>query len=222
MEDIITKLKAIITTEMLLYFAIALGVLMIIFIIMVMVRQKHTKRGLDELELRYNSLKGIPLAFKLNKAVALSRVNQEMAERVEGCKASFDEVQEKLKECSVMLAEIDDMVYVRKNKAAARKMEVLVTLLDQCEENANHVNETLDEVLEKENEQREQINRLKDEFRNVKRKLNDNRTAFHQANEYLEKEVTAIEKMFSSFEEWMFASEFNKAADQQEEILTSI
>lgn len=222
MEEIITKLKSIITTEMILYFAIALVALIILIIIMAVVRQKRTKRELDELELRYNSLKGIPLAFKLNKAVALSRVNQEMAQRVEGCKADFDEVQEKLKECSVMLAEIDDLVYVRKNKAASRKMSVLVTLLDQCDENANRVNETLDEVLEKENEQREQINRLKDEFRNVKRKINDNRSAFHQANEYLEREVTAIEKMFSLFEEWMFASEFNKAADQQEEIMTSI
>ena len=84
------------------------------------------------------------------------------------------------------------------------------------------MNETLDEVLEKENEQREQINKLKEEFRSIKKKITDNRTAFHQANEYLEREINAIEKMFSLFEEWMFASEFNKAADQQEEILETI
>ena len=177
---------------------------------------------MDELELKYNSLKSIPLAFKLNKAVALSRVNQEMAQQVEGCKNDFDMVQERLKECSVLLAEIDDLVYIRKTKAANRKMTSLVTMLNQCEDNAKRVNETLDEVLEKENEQREQINKLKEEFRGVKKKIADNRTAFHQANEYLEHEINAIEKMFSLFEEWMFASEFNKAADQQDEILATI
>lgn len=222
MDEFITNLKNIVTTEVLVYIAIAVVLLVILTIAMAMLRQKKAKKELDELELKYNSLKSIPLAFKLNKAVALSRVNQEMAQRVEGCKVDFDAVQEKLKECSIMLAEIDDLVYVRKNKAANRKMSTLVTLLNQCEENANRVNETLDEVLEKENEQREQINKLKDEFRSVKKKINDNRTAFHQANEYLEREITAIEKMFSLFEEWMFASEFNKAADQQEEILETI
>ena len=80
----------------------------------------------------------------------------------------------------------------------------------------------MDQLLEKENEQREQINKLKEEFRTVKKKITDNRTAFHQANEHLEMEINAIEKMFSLFEEWMFASEFNKAADQQEEILATI
>lgn len=222
MDDFITNIKNIVTTEVLVYIAIGIVLLVILTIVMVMLRQKKAKKELDELELKYNALKSIPLAFKLNKAVALSRVNQEMAQRVEGCKNDFDMVQEKLKECSVMLAEIDDLVYVRKTKAANRKMSTLVNLLNQCEENAGRVNETLDEVLEKENEQREQINKLKEEFRSIKKKITDNRTAFHQANEYLEREINAIEKMFSLFEEWMFASEFNKAADQQEEILETI
>lgn len=222
MEEFITNIKNIVTAEVLVYIAIGVVLLLILTVVMMMLRQKKAKKELDELELKYNSLKSIPLAFKLNKAVALSRVNQEMAQRVEGCKNDFDMVQERLKECSVLLAEIDDLVYIRKTKAANRKMSSLVTMLNQCEDNAKRVNETLDEVLEKENEQREQINKLKEEFRGVKKKINDNRSAFHQANEYLEHEINAIEKMFSLFEEWMFASEFNKAADQQDEILATI
>ncbi len=222
MEEFITNIKNIVTAEVLVYILIGMVLLVILTVVMMMLRQKKAKKELDELELKYNSLKSIPLAFKLNKAVALSRVNQEMAQRVEGCKNDFDMVQERLKECSVLLAEIDDLVYIRKTKAANRKMSTLVTMLNQCEDNAKRVNETLDEVLEKENEQREQINKLKEEFRSVKKKIADNRSAFHQANEYLEHEINAIEKMFSLFEEWMFASEFNKAADQQDEILTRI
>ncbi len=222
MEEFITNIKNIVTAEVLVYITIGVVLLVILTLVMMMLRQKKAKKELDELELKYNSLKSIPLAFKLNKAVALSRVNQEMAQQVEGCKNDFDMVQERLKECSVLLAEIDDLVYIRKTKAANRKMTSLVTMLNQCEDNAKRVNETLDEVLEKENEQREQINKLKEEFRGVKKKIADNRTAFHQANEYLEHEINAIEKMFSLFEEWMFASEFNKAADQQDEILATI
>ena len=56
------------------------------------------------------------MAFKLNKAVALSRVNEMMAETVETCRNDFDNIQEELKECSVSLAEIDDLIYVHKSK----------------------------------------------------------------------------------------------------------
>lgn len=185
---------------------------------MMVVRKKQAHKRLEELELNYNSLKGIPLAFKLNKAVALSRVNEEMSQQVDSCKNDFDVIQEKLKECSVQLAEIDDLIYVHKAKSAKRKMALLVEGLKYCEDNANRVNEALDSILEQENEQRVHINKLKEEFRNVKRKINEDRGAFSQSYEYLEMELASIEKMFSAFEEWMFASEFNKAADQQREI----
>lgn len=185
---------------------------------MMVVRKKQAHKRLEELELNYNSLKGIPLAFKLNKAVALSRVNEEMSQQVDSCKNDFDVIQEKLKECSVQLAEIDDLIYVHKAKSAKRKMALLVEGLKYCEDNANRVNEALDSILEQENEQRVHINKLKEEFRNVKRKINEDRGAFSQSYEYLEMELASIEKMFSAFEEWMFASEFNKAADQQHEI----
>lgn len=222
MDELITEIKNIVTAEVMIYALIIIAVLVVLIVLLMIMHQKRVKKELDELESKYNLLKAMPLAFKLNKAVALSRVNNEMAQRVDGCKNDFDAVQENLKECSVMLAEIDDLVYVRKNKAAARKMSALSDVLRLCEENAGRVNDTLDEVLEKENEQREQINKLKEEFRTVKKKINENRAAFHQANDYFEKEISATEKMFSLFEEWMFASEFDKAADQQEEILLSV
>lgn len=222
MGKIFTNLKNIISGDVLIYIIIGLVLLIILTIIIMVLRQKRAKKDLDEMELRYNSLKSIPLAFKVNKAVALSRVNQNVAERVENCKSSFDSVQEQLKECSILLAEIDDLVYVRKLKSANRKMEELDTLLDKCQENVNHVNSQLDEVLEQESEQRGQINKLKDDFRNLKKKIAENRSDYHQSGEYLDREITAIEKMFSLFEEWMFASEFNKASQQQNEIADSI
>ena len=181
-------------------------------------RKKKARKMLEDMELRYNTLKGVPLAFKLNKAVALSRVNEMIAEAVDSCKSAFDIVQEKLKDCSVQLAEIDDLIYVHKSKKARNKMQELEEDLKVCEENVNKINETLDGILEQENEQRVHINRLKEKFRSLKKKIADNKTSYNQSNEYLDKEIVRIEKMFSSFEEWMFASEFNKAADQQKEI----
>ena len=108
--------------------------------------------------------------------------------------------------------------YVHKVKTALNRMEALDKELTLLESRVANVNKALDEVLEQENEQRVHINRLKDEFRLIKRKISENRASYAQSYEYLEMEIANIEKMFSSFEEWMFASEFNKAADEQKEI----
>ena len=218
MENFINNIKNVVSIDILIYIIIALIALIILTIVIMALRKKKARKMLEDMELRYNTLKGVPLAFKLNKAVALSRVNEMIAEAVDSCKSAFDIVQEQLKDCSVQLAEIDDLIYVHKSKKARNKMQELEEDLKVCEENVNKINETLDGILEQENEQRVHINRLKEKFRSLKKKIADNKTSYNQSNEYLDKEIVRIEKMFSSFEEWMFASEFNKAADQQKEI----
>lgn len=218
MENFINNLKNIVSIDILIYIVIGLVLVIVLTFVMMAVRKKKAKKELEEMELQYNTLKGVPLAFKLNKAVALSRVNESIAEAVDSCKTFFDTVQEKLKDCSVQLAEIDDLIYVHKAKKARAKMQELEEDLRICEENVNKINETLDTILEQENEQRVHINLLKEKFRNLKKKISDNKASYNQSNEYLDMQIASIEKMFSSFEEWMFASEFNRAADQQKEI----
>lgn len=218
MENFINNIKNVVSIDILIYIIIALIALIILTIVIMALRKKKARKMLEDMELRYNTLKGVPLAFKLNKAVALFSLNEMIAEAVDSCKSAFDIVQEKLKDCSVQLAEIDDLIYVHKSKKARNKMQELEEDLKVCEENVNKINETLDGILEQENEQRVHINRLKEKFRSLKKKIADNKTSYNQSNEYLDKEIVRIEKMFSSFEEWMFASEFNKAADQQKEI----
>ena len=170
MENFINNVKNVVSLDVLIYIVIALVAIVILTIIMMVLRQKQARKQLDELELSYNSLKGIPLAFKLNKAVALSRVNEEMSQRVESCRTDFDNIQEQLKECSVSLAEVDDLIYVHKAKAAKRRMEKLRDQMTALEGIAGEVNQALDSILEQENEQRVHINKLKDDFRIPERK----------------------------------------------------
>lgn len=218
MEEFINNIKNTVSPNTWLYIGIGLTVIVVITIIMMVIRHRNTRSRLEELEAQYNSLKAVPLTFKLNKALALSRVNEAMSEQVEHCKSDFDIIQDKLKECSVQLADIDDLLYMHKTKTAKRKMAGLEKDITSCAQQGDAISEALDEILEQENEQRTHINKLKEAFRFAKRTVNDNRSAYAQSYEYLEMEIASIEKMFSSFEEWMFASEFNKAADQQKEI----
>lgn len=76
MKEFINNIKNVISAEMLIYILIAVVLLVILSILMMALRQKKARKKLEDLELHYNSLKSVPLAFKLNKAVALSRVNE--------------------------------------------------------------------------------------------------------------------------------------------------
>ena len=94
-----------------------------------------------------------------------------MSQRVESCRTDFDNIQEQLKECSVTLAEADDLIYVHKAKAAKRRMKKLREQMAELEGVAKDVNQALDSILEQENEQRVHINKLKDDFRIIKRQI---------------------------------------------------
>lgn len=222
MSTFINNLQNVMTPELILYIGSTLVVVIVLTIVLRGLKKRGLKSNLVDLERQYNEIKGIPLAFKFNKAVALSRVNEAMMAKVNECQPQFDSVQESLKECGVLLAEADDLLYVHKNKAASRKMNALQKNLELCSNAANAVNQVLDEILEQESEQRGQINVLKEKFRAIKKLFADNRNAYHQSDEYIEKRFDAIEKKFSLFEEWMFASEFDKAHEQQNEIAKEI
>lgn len=218
MEDFINNIKNVVSPDALIYIIIGLVAIILLSVVMMVLRQKNTRNHLEDLDDQYNILKAVPLTFKLNKALALSRVNEAMLEQVEVCKSDFDVIQEKLKECAMLLADIDDMIYMHKSKAARRKLSELQKKLSDCKQRSDLINKALEDILEQENEQRTLINKLKEQFRQVKNSINENRSTYAQSYEYMELEITMIEKMFSTFEEWMFASEFNKAADQQKEI----
>lgn len=222
MGSFINKLKSMVTLEMILIGLAILIVILVITLLMRSLRIKKVQRELDELEIKYNELKGYPISFKLNKAIALSKVNKNICEQVGEYQKKFDDVQEQLKEYSVLLAEIDDFAYSKKVKKASEKIEELNGKIADVESAVVEINTLLDDVLEQESTQRANINTLKNTFRDYKRVLMENRGSYRQSIEYLDEFVSQIENMFSIFEEWMFASEFNKASDKQQEIKESL
>lgn len=218
MNDFINNLKNVVTLDVILYICLLVAGILVITIVLRSMKLKKTRKYLEEYELRYAEVKGIPLSFKLNKATALSKVNSQVGSHIAEYQTKFDEVQEQLKEYSTLLAEIDDLVFSKKMKRANEKMDELEPIANRCLTMSKEVNDLFDEVLEQENMQRASINELKNEFRNAKKVLMENRGLYRQSLEFLDNSVTQIENMFSIFEEWMFASEFNKADDKQNEI----
>ncbi len=221
-EEILATITQYVTIEQLIYITVAIIVLLIFIMVWGSFRKKKAKRILAEYETRYHEMKNIPLAFKISKAQALAKVNSNMVESVEDNSNRYDEYSDSLKKVSLELATIDDCIYSHKVGNALKRLKNLDEDLSLLEANINNLNKNLDAILEREKEQRVSINELKDLFREVKGEIANNQNAISSSMEYIDSCVSNIEQKFSVFEDYMFASEFNKASKQQLEIRNDI
>lgn len=196
---------------------IGIAVAVILLIIWLLIRKmKSTKyrKQLEELEVRYNSLKTVPLSFKLNKAVAISRVDPEAMSKVAKTKDDFDKAQSNLKQISQSLADVEDALLVGKLKKVKLGLEDVSASIALGETQVSSLDKFLDGILEKETAKREEVTELKNHFRMLKESAQENQSKLSYIWPTIEQNISDIEKMFSAFEEWMYASDFEKATNE--------
>lgn len=207
--------------ETLISLAVLLGIA-VLLLIMRRFRVNRMKRKLKDLEIKYNNVRSVPLPFKLNKAVALARVNKEVNDQVTNSKSAFDQVQNNLKQIAQLLAETEDLILMGKIKPAQLNLADLGSMIERGESQVSALESALDLVLEEEAQQRTQITELKENFRALKQAILTRGSQLQLAEEVLNQKLTDIEKGFTAFEEWMYASEFGKAKEKMEEIALSL
>ena len=71
-------------------------------------RKRTSKKQLDELYVRFNGVKTVPLAFKLNKAQAMARRNEEMAKQVADYFERYEDVEKHINQVQDLLSDVDD------------------------------------------------------------------------------------------------------------------
>lgn len=193
-----------------------------IWLIATRINTKRYRTDLEELEKKYNEIKKVPLSFKMNKAVAISRVDQETIDKVEQAKKDFAATEDQMSKISDHLAQSEDYIIAGK----LRKAEPLINGLDQEIADAHRGIKSLDllleDILAKETAQRQEVTTLKNRFRALKSQAQENasRLSFNWAT--IEQKIDDTEKMFTTFEEWMFSSDFDKANAELDTIRTSM
>ncbi len=96
------------------YIAVGLLFLVIIYVISRSMTKKRLMKEMQQMEVRYTEMKTIPLLFKLNKATALARMNQEVASILAEKDAEYDKVQLDIKAVAQLLADTDDLIEIGK------------------------------------------------------------------------------------------------------------
>lgn len=200
----------------------AVVVLIIIWFIVQKIRSNKFRHQLEELEVRYNTIKSVPLSFKLNKAVAISRVEPDTMQKVTQTKDDFDKAEANLKQISQQLADTEDEILAGKLKKVKPDLADLEASILLGEQQVSSLDKFLDSILEKETAQRQEVTELKNHFRDLRNTAAENQSQLSYIWPTIEQNISDTEKMFSAFEEWMYASDFEKANAELDNIRESI
>ena len=205
------------------YLLISIGVLVAITVIAILVtrrktQKKNLKKQLDELYVRFNGVKTVPLAFKLNKAQAMARRNEEMAKQVADYFERYEQAEAHINDVQDRLGDVDDALSTVSYKEATAMLNEVSQELAECENEVAQIDSFLEEFSKKENIQREYSSKLKEKYRVFKTTINKNAQLLSIAYDGFVEKLQHCEDLFSSSEEMMYSSDYISAQEDLEAI----
>lgn len=218
----ITFIQEKTSLTVLIYICIAILILVLLTMISNSMRRRKAASRFEELAKEVNEVRNNSLDYKFNKAKAFSKANADIMERVNELSPKYKICIKGMDDCDTLCERANDYLDGHRTKKAMRTMDELETCLDDARERIRIVTKALDNILEKETEVRDFANALKERFASVKTVYQNNRPAYFKATTYFDSRIQEIENEFTSFEEWMYASEFNKAKDEGDKIAKEI
>lgn len=206
------------TTQMIILGSIVLAIIIVIIIIVANTKKTALKKEIDELNVRFNTIKTIPLAFKLNKAQAMAKRIEDTSEKIQSYYNRYTEAQKHIDQIAEMLEDVEDDMESGNKKQAKATIETIKISLDDCEKEVNSIDEFLEQFSKKENEERAISARLKEEYRELKMAINENSNYLAISYDGISKKLEQVEELFSESEEWMYANDYIKAGEALDEI----
>ena len=213
------RMKTLNTTTIIIIAAVA--VLVIALVVLIIVRNSHKKnlkKKMDDLYVRFNDIKTVPLAFKLNKAQTMAKRNEEMAREVDVYLKRYNEVDAHISDLQQMLNDADDTQSDKTYMEAMETLDMIEVAMAECEKEVKEIDDFLEEFSKKENQQRDYSTKLKEKYRIVKTTINKNSQLLSISYDGFLKKLEECEELFSSSEEYMYASDYVSAQNDLEKI----
>lgn len=196
-----------------LIFALILIAVILLIIIIKNTQKSNLKKDIDDLNVRFNAVKTIPLAFKLSKAQAMAKRNAETSDAVKIYYDKFIEAQKHIDQINEMLQNIEDEVALRNYKQAKEAVTIVKENIEDSEKEVLDIDKFLEQFSEEENDQRESSAKLKEEFREIKLYIDKNSNNLSIAYDGIMKKVENIENLFSESEEYMYINDYLNSQD---------
>lgn len=197
---------------------LAIAVIIVVILIINNTRKNNIRNQIEDLNVRFNTIKTIPLAFKLNKAQAMAKRNEDTSEKVRSYYERYNVVEKHIEATNDLMEEIEDDFANRDYKHAESNIKTVKDNLNELETEVTSIDLFLDQFSQKENEQRDVSAKLKEAYRDIKMHINENANRLSIAYDGMEKKLEKCDELFSESEEWMYANDYTKTKETLDDI----
>lgn len=197
---------------------LALFALIILIILIKKLKNGKLKSELAEIQIAFNDLSSIPLAFKLNKASSIAKINEDLAKQVEEYRHKYEICAGHIEEIKALMLEADDAIDAKERHQAQTVLVKAKRAIEIAKKEAREIEEFLDKIAGREEHQREDSNTLKDKYREIRQKVQTQLPQLSFAGEGIMDELKVCEDLFSAFEEQIYANNYAKAEEHLQEV----
>lgn len=198
---------------------VVLGVILVLLLALYFYSKNQTKKiknKFQEINVKFNNINSIPLAFKLNKATSIAKIDNNILDKVNEAKEDFEKLNLEIENITNLIEQCQDLIAAKKYNTLKSKFSEIENKIFNNEGKVLNMNSFLDTILERENHERAKSNVVKDKYRQLKNLFNEKINYLGYARKNIEAQIQECSDKFSEFEEWMFASEFLKAKESLE------
>ena len=169
MEEIMGQINQFINqigTKNLIIAAVSIAVLIIIYLVLRGLRLKVFRKQIVEVENRMNSIKSLPLQYRLGRVHSISKNMPDVLELYEQYAEEYEEITDFQKnELAVLVNEVDEQLFYGKLRKVSKKMKQLDDMLMTYEKKSKELLVKIEKITEIENVQRIEIIRVKEKYR---------------------------------------------------------
>lgn len=200
---------------------------LVLFVILLIIlihnaRKSSLKKDIDESQIRFNTIKTIPLLFKIRKAQAIAKGNEETAQKVKIYCDKYEEAQKHIDEIANSFEAVEDEYAAKNYKVCKELLTDIINKLTESEKEVEEIDNFLEQFSEEETALRENSTKLKAKFLKLKQYANNNANNLTIAYNGIEKKIENVEELFSQSEEFIYINDYNNASKSLDLISESI
>ncbi len=185
--------------------AFILAVILIIVTIVIIKgnQSKRYKKEIEELDIKKNSLIGVPVLSEITKVKELIKTDN-LKEKLDDWDNTFTTIRdEKIPELTDLISDADFFIDKKDYKQAIRKMANIEIEINALKRKMDNLLDEVKVITNSEERNRALITKLKIVYREYQNKFERTKKEYGEIATYLEDELDDIDKLFAQFEKAM-------------------
>ena len=214
--EYINKVINIIGLKMLIAIVSIVLIVIVLFITYRLLKLKHYRKQIIDLENRINAIKSLPLQYRLGRVKGIAKNMPELQDKYELYEEQFSKLSDTLNdEITPLINEVDEALYYRKLHGVQKKMSKLENDVMHYETDSKQLLKDIEVITEIENIQRLEIIKVKEKYRETNDHYSQIRFKVEDYVPKLQDVFHGIDQQFVQLEDYMNNQQFEEAIQKK-------